>query len=169
MMKINFFAQKYRLEPEKQDAVLGLCDPEGEQPAYSTNNNNCGDKWCAIVKNDERKGIQFIPIDKNIDICRSDGSLENRCDGMLYVETTRELSFVELKDYRVGGLSTAINQLSTTLEYFLANHNYLDYHNRRAFACRPSHPHFMYSARQAIQEFYNKTHFRLMPMATIVM
>lgn len=43
MMKINFFAQKYRLEPEKQDAVLGLCDPEGEQPAYSTNNNDCGD------------------------------------------------------------------------------------------------------------------------------
>ena len=169
MIKINFFARKYRLEPVKQDAILGLCDPDGEQPAYSTNDNDCGDKWCATVINDERKGIQFIAIDKNIDIRRPDRNLENRCDGMLYVENTRELSFVELKDYRVGGLNTAENQLLTTIQYFLANHNYTDSHNRRANACRPSHPHFMSSARKRIQEFYNKTHFRLLPQATIVM
>ena len=167
MIKINFFDREYRLEPVKQDAILGLCDPEGEQPAYSTKDIDCGDKWCATVKNNDRKGIQFIAIDKNIDIRRPDGNLENRCDGMIYVEETRELSFVELKDYRVGGLSTAEGQLLITIQYFLANHNYADFHNRRAYACRPSHPHFMFSARQSIQEFYNKTHFRLMPQATI--
>ena len=36
MMKVNFFAQEHRKEPVKQDVLLGICDPEGEQPAYTS-------------------------------------------------------------------------------------------------------------------------------------
>lgn len=169
MMKVNFFAQQYRKEPLKKDAVLGICDPDGEFPAFTTTEHGC-DKWCATIYNNERKEIQFIAIDKNIDIRKSDGNQESRCDGMIFIADTRELSFVELKDYRVGGyISSAEEQLLKTLEYFLANHNYIDFHNRKAYACNPTHPHFAYSARQRIREFYKLTHFRLMPQATITL
>lgn len=66
---------------------------------------------------------------------------------------------VELKYYRVGGyIGSAERQLLRTLEYFLFNHHYENYHNRRAYACNPSHPNFAYSARQRISEFYKLTH-----------
>lgn len=111
--------------------------------------------------------FQFIAIDKNIEILRSDGNLENRCDGMIYVAASRELCFVELKDDRVGYISNAKSQLLKTLKCFLTNHRYEDYHNRRAYACNPAHPNFAFSKREQINEFYNKTHFRFMPQATI--
>ena len=167
MMKVNFFAQKYRREPEKQDVMLGICDPDGELPAYSTTEHG-KDKWCATVRNEKRKALQFIAVDKNIEILRPNGEMESRCDGMIYVAQSRELCFVELKDYRVGGyIGSAEGQLMKTLECFLANHHYEDFHNRRAFACNPSHPHFAFSSRQRISEFYQATHFRLMPQAVI--
>ena len=102
MMKVNFFAQEHRKESVKQDPLLGICDPDGEQPAYTTSEHGA-DKWCAIIQNNEKKRLQFIAIDKNIDILKPDGKQESRCDGMIFVSDTKELSFVELKDYHVGG------------------------------------------------------------------
>ena len=168
MMKVNFFAQEHRKEPVKQDVLLGICDPEGEQPAY-TSTEQGADRWCATIENKRRKKLQFIAIDKNIDIRKLDGNSESRCDGMIFAAETMELSFVELKDYHVGGyISSAKVQLEKTLEYFLANHHYEDYYNRRAYACNPRRPSFAYSARESITAFYNKTHFRLLPQAKIV-
>lgn len=167
MMKVNFFAMEHRREPIKQDSLLGICDPEGEKYAYTTSDKNCTDKWCATIHNPHRKGLLFIAVDKNIEILRPNGEQENRCDGMIYVPATKELSFVELKDSRTAYVDSAEKQLLKTLEYFLANHNYKDYNNRRAFACNPSHPHFAVSARNRISEFYRLTHFRLMPQAII--
>lgn len=168
MMKVNFFAQEHRKEPVKQDSLLGICDPDGERPAYTTTEHTT-DKWCATIQNNEKKRLQFIAVDKNIDILKPDGEQENRCDGMIFVADTKELSFVELKNYHVGGyIGSAEKQLLKTLEYFLANHHYEDFNNRRAFACNPRHPYFAFSARQRITEFYKLTHFRLFPQATIV-
>ena len=168
MIKVNFFALEHRKEPVKRDFFLGICDPDGEDPAYTTSEHGC-DKWCAKIENKEHKKIQFIAIDKNIDIRKPNGEQESRCDGMIFAADTMELCFVELKDYHVGGyIGDATDQLLTTIEYFLANHHYEDYHNRRAFACNPQHPNFAFSARQRINEFYNTTHFRLLPQATII-
>lgn len=169
MIKVNFFAQKHRREPEKQDLVLGICDPDGEACAYTTTEHG-PDKWCATIRNLQAKKLLFIAIDKNIDIHRTNGEMESRCDGMIYVPNTKELSFVELKDYRVGGyIGSAEGQLMKTLKCFLANHHFEDYNNRRAFACNPSHPNFAFSARERINEFFKLTHFRLMPQAVINM
>jgi hypothetical protein len=169
MMKVNFLAQEHRKEPVKQDPLLGICDPDGELPAYTTTERGA-DKWCAEIQNNEKKRFQFIAVDKNIDIRKPDGSQESRCDGMIFVAETNELSFVELKDYHVGGyISDAEDQLKKTIEYFLANHHYEDFNNRRAFACNPRRPYFAFSARQRIREFYNLTHFRLLPQAKIVL
>lgn len=135
MIKVNFFALEHRKEPVKRDFFLGICDPDGEDPAYTTSEHGC-DKWCAKIENKEHKKIQFIAIDKNIDIRKPNGEQESRCDGMIFAADTMELCFVELKDYHVGGyIGDATDQLLTTIEYFLANHHYEDYHNRRAFAC----------------------------------
>ena len=167
MMKINFFAKKYQKELLRQEAIVGICDPEGEQYAYTTIEHG-NDKWCATIKNSQHKKFLFIAIDKNIIIIRADGNLESTCDGMVYIPQTRELSFVELKAYHTGGyISSAEGQLLSTLKYFLANHNYKDYHSRRAYACNPHRPAFAVSARKQINEFYKLTHFRLMPQATI--
>lgn len=168
MMKVNFFALEHRREPMKTDKVLGLCDPKNELCAYSTTEHG-KDKWCATVRNPKQKGLFFIAIDKNMEIRRDNGDLESTCDGMIYVPKTRELSFVELKDYRVGGaaIADAERQLMSTIDYFLANHNYEDFHSRKAYICNPHHPHFAFSARERISEFRKKTHFALMPQATI--
>ena len=169
MMKVNFFALQHRREPEKQDVLLGICDPEGEQCAYTTTEHGL-EKWCATIRNPYTKKLLFIAIDKNIDIRCPNGDMESRCDGMLYAPETKELSFIELKDYRVGGyIGSAERQLIKTLEYFLANHHYEDFNNRRAFACNPSHPNFAFTARERINKFYQQTHFRLMPQAVINM
>jgi hypothetical protein len=170
MMKVNFLALEHRREPEKNDVELGVCDPDGELYAYTTTDKDCGDKWCATIKNLSHKHFVFVAVDKNIPILKDDGTQESRCDGMIYVPATRELSFVELKDYHVGGyLSSAEKQLRNTLKYFLANHNYKDFHNRKAYACNPRHPQFAFSARQQINEFRKATHFNLMPQATIIL
>ncbi len=167
MMKVNFLAQEHRREPMKSDLLLGLCDPEGEQCAYSTTEHGI-DKWCATIHNPNQKSLFFVAIDKNILIRKENGDLESTCDGMIFIPETREISFVELKDYRVGGaLADAERQLLSTISFFLANHNYEDFHSRKAYICNPHHPHFAFSARERICEFRKKTHFRLMPQATI--
>ena len=166
-MKINFLAKEHWREPLKRDILLGLCDPEGERCAYSTTEHG-REKWCATVHNPNRKTMCFVAIDKNMDIRKENGDLESTCDGMIYIPKTREISFVELKDYRVGGaLAEAEKQLMSTLRYFLFNHNYKDFHSRNAYICNPHHPHFAFSARDRISEFRKKTHFRLMPQAVI--
>ncbi len=167
MMKVNFLAQEHRREPLKSDLLLGICDPVGERCAYSTTEHG-EDKWCAKIHNPDQKSMFFVAIDKNIIIRKDNGDLESTCDGMIFVPETREISFVELKDYRVGGaIADAERQLLSTISYFLANHNYEDFHSRRAYICNPHHPHFAFSARERISEFRKKTHFRLMPQATI--
>ena len=65
MMKVNFLAQEHRREPVKQDPLLGICDPDGELPAYTTTERGA-DKWCAEIQNNEKKRFQFIAVDKNI-------------------------------------------------------------------------------------------------------
>lgn len=119
-------------------------------------------------ENSYYRPMYFISVDKNIVIRKDNGDLDSTCDGMIFIPETREISFVELKNYRVGGaIADAENQLLSTISYFLANHNYEDFHTRRAYLCNPHHPNFAFSARERISEFRKKTHFRLMPQASI--
>lgn len=166
----NFFNSDFFREPEKTDSLLGICDPEGEDCAYTTTDRDCGDKWCATVHNPENKSVCFVAIDKNMNIRKPNGDLESTCDGMVYIKATRELFFVELKDYHAGGaLSTATKQLLNTIRIFLSLHKYENFNNRRAYICNPVRPHFASSYRQLSSEFRQKYHFRLLPQADIVL
>ncbi len=167
MSKVNFLSQGYRCEDVKYDRVLGICDPEGEFPAYTSSANDSTNKWIATIQNDKKMGVQFVPIDKNILIYRTNGDMEKTCDGMILYG--QSISFVELKDVHIGGwLSEAIRQLTTTIEMFNQNHNYRDFEKRYAYPANCRHPQFQCSCRERLQEFRNKYHFTLMPKAVIV-
>lgn len=170
MKRINFFAEKHFTEPVKSDRLSGICDPKNGKCAYTTSDKNNTDKWCATVINPTEKSFRFVPIDNNIDIRHENNDKVSLCDGMLYVPKSSELSFVELKDYHTGSyIAYAEQQLLSTLKFFLANHNYKDFNNRRAFICNPQRPNFAVSSRERISEFFKKTHFRLLPQAEILL
>lgn len=165
MIKVNFLSQEHRCEGVKRDKLLGICDPEGEIPAYTTPLHGA-DKWNATIENPDCMDILFVPIDKNIPVLRPNGDKEETCDGMILYENS--ISFVELKDVRVPGwLSKAISQLERTIEIFCQNHNYKDFKKRRAFAANCRHPQFQCSCRERLQEFKNRTKFTLYPQARI--
>lgn len=168
MMAHNFFWEKYFVEQVRTDSKFWLCDPGGDACAYSTNVAEGEDRRCAVVYNDKRKALFFVPIDKNMNIQKTSGELESTCDGMLYSKVTRELSFVELKEYHTGGgISLALSQLKNTIRLFLSSHNYQDFKNRRAYACNPVRPHFATSYRETSSEFLKQYHFRFLPQADI--
>lgn len=168
MPKVNFLSQDHRCEEIKYDKVLGICDPVGEAPAYTTTANDGADKWIATIQNLQKIAVQFVSIDKNIPIYRANGDMESTCDGMI-LYGKNNICFVELKDVRIGGwLSEAISQLAITIEIFNQNHNYLDFEKRHAYPANCRHPQFQSSCREQLQEFRNKYHFTLMPKAMIV-
>lgn len=167
MSKVNFLSQVYRREEVKYDKLLGICDPEGEVPAYTSSVNSAEGKWIATIQNVKKVGVQFVSVDKNIPIYRANGDMEKTCDGMILYG--KNISFVELKDVRIGGwLSEAIRQLTTTIEIFNRNHNYRDFEKRYAYPANCRHPQFQCSCREQLQEFRNKYHFTLVPKAMIV-
>lgn len=168
MQRVNFLAKEYRLEPERNEEKIGICDPEGERPAYSTSDENSPDKWVATIKNAGNVNIQFIPVDKNIVYYRDDGQKESSCDGMILYNNDSSICFVELKDVRTSGwISDAVNQLRETITVFNKNHNYRNFSDRTAYAANCCHPNFQTSCRERLQEFRSQTHFRLAPQATI--
>lgn len=165
----NFFNPDFYREPEKTDSLLGICDPGGEDCAFTTNDVSCTDKWCATIHNPKKRTLRFVAIDKNMNIRKANGDLESTCDGMIYMKSERDVFFVELKDYHTGGaLSEALKQLRNTILIFLSLHRYDSYHDRRAYICNPVRPHFASSYRQLSSEFRQKYHFRLYPQADIV-
>ena len=168
MQRVNFLAKEYRLEPVRNEEMIGICDPEGERPAYSTSDKNSPDKWVAAIKNTGNENIQFIPVDKNIVYYRDDGQKESSCDGMILYNDDSSICFVELKDVRTSGwISDAIDQLKETIKVFNKNHDYHNFSDRTAYAANCCHPNFQTSCRERLQEFRSQTHFRLAPQATI--
>lgn len=166
MPKVNFLSRIYRCEEVKHDKILGICDPEGEKPAYTVATNE-SDKWIATIRNEQKMALQFVPVDKNITIRRANGDKESTCDGMILYK--KNICFVELKDVRIAGwLAEAISQLGNTIEIFNQNHNYRDFEKRQAYPANCKHPQFQCSCRGQLQEFRNKYHFTLIPKATIV-
>lgn len=168
-MAHNFFLEKYFIEQPRTDEVFWLCDSGGEQCAFSTQDSGGEVRRCAVVHNENRRALTFVPIDKNMNIRKTNGDLESTCDGMIYAKDTRELSFVELKEFHTGGyFPKAIDQLRNTISIFLSCHNYQNFKNRRAFACNPVHPRFASSYRSVSSEFRKVYHFRFLPQADII-
>lgn len=121
------------------DKSFGLCDAPSPStlPAYIDTSDDS--KWIAQVINNSSKEITFKAIDHCVPIFRSNGELENRCDGMLLCDN--ELIFVELKDRTYSGwLSKGSEQLISTISSFKANHNIQQYNKIEAYICNKQRP-----------------------------
>lgn len=138
MRKINFFADKHNPIVICDKEFL-IADDKTKAPAYVT--TDCTDRYAvATIVNDNETDIKFIAIDNNIEVLRTDGTMQSRCDCLLsYCEN---ICFVELKDKKDRWIEEALNQLSSTIKVFAQNHCIDDYHKKRAYACNRQHPYF---------------------------
>ncbi len=146
---MNFFCPDCQ-EPAIHTSSFGLCDHQDGAKAYTNVNDHS--LWIAEVKNDKNIQLIFTAIDKCV-IKDNEEVGRGRCDGML---TSQEhIYFVELKNQRGNWIADAINQLESTIRFFIANHDITVYKYKKAFACNKKHPHF-----QEIDNALNLRFFR---------
>lgn len=154
---MDFFDAKYVTEPPRNDALFGLVD-NGSLARSTTNNES---SWVAVVKNEQGKNVQFVPVDHNIQVFE-DGNERSMCDGMLYDMDKSWLAFVEMKEQIGEWMRGARLQLESTIEVFKKSHDAEEFRYRFAYAANRRHPHFQFSQKQVMQEFYNQYKFRLL-------
>ena len=161
---INFFDSKYLTEPARTDSEFGICD--NGRLAFTTKQ---GDpvKWIALVSNEKQNTLQFVPVDHNIVVYNIKGEEISQCDGMLYAEGNLWLAFVELKD-KTRLRHKPYEQLESTIQLFLANHDYKLFRKRFVYAVNRKHPQFAHSRKDEMQTFHDKYKFRLLYQRDIV-
>ncbi|MDB9449440.1 MULTISPECIES: hypothetical protein [Dolichospermum] len=162
-MSINFF--KSTCQSQTNQYKFGLCDDPNEDPAY-IDIDDCS-KWIAIVENNQEIEVIFTAIDNCIEIIRSDGTMDNRCDGMLTYNN--HLIFVELKEknYRNNWVVKGEKQLKNTINVFIANHDLEIYKSKKAYIANNKKPTFQSSQITRMDKFKDETGFRLIIQNTI--
>lgn len=155
MPSINYFHPQYKREEPRADVTFGISD--NGTLAYTT---SLDENVITEVTNNNCRNIQFTPIDHNIIIIEN-GNERSQCDGMLYVEATKELIFIEMKDSNKNWINEAIEQLKSTITHFSSNHIVTDFKKRNAYAANKQHPFFQYSKKELAEVFRNQTKFRL--------
>jgi hypothetical protein len=164
-MSINFFKSTYQSQTNQYK--FRLCDDPNEDPAYiDTDIDDCS-KWIAIVENNQEIEVIFTAIDNCIEILRSDGTMDNRCDGMLTYNN--HLIFVELKEknYRNNWVVKGEKQLKNTINVFIANHDLEIYKSKKAYIANNKKPTFQSSQITRMDKFKDETGFRLIIQNTI--
>ena len=162
-MEIDFFNSQCERVTSKK--IFGLCDDkEDNKPAYLDEEN--GAKWIAVVENDELKEVHFIAIDNcpSFKSNRPDRTMEKRCDGMLWYETS--IIFVELKDRvskkdKNAWVEDGEKQLKCTIEYFEKTEQSNNFREKRAYIANKAHPIFKESQLQRMKNFKEETGYTL--------
>lgn len=162
-MEIDFFNNQCERVTSKKK--FGLCDDkEDNKPAYLDELN--GAKWIAVVENEKLKEVHFIAIDNcpSFESNRSDGTMEKRCDGMLWYETT--IVFVELKDRiskkdKNAWVEDGEKQLKRTIEYFEKTKQSNKFIEKRAYIANNAYPKFKESQLQRMKNFKKETGYTL--------
>lgn len=162
-MEIDFFKSQCQSVSSKKR--FGLCDEQNnKQPAYLDERN--GAKWIAVVENDELKEVHFIAIDNcpSFKSNRPNGTMEKRCDGMLWYETS--IIFVELKDRvskkdKNAWVEDGEKQLKCTIEYFEKTEQSNNFREKRAYIANKAHPIFKESQLQRMKNFKEETGYTL--------
>ena len=164
-MSINFFDAN--CQSQTNQYKFGLCDdpPPSKDPAYIDTVDRS--KWIAIVENNQEIEVIFTAIDNCIEIRRSDGTMDNRCDGMLTYNN--HLIFVELKEknYRNNWVVKGEKQLKNTINVFIANHDLEIYKSKKAYIANNKKPTFQSSQITRMDKFKDETGFRLIIQNTI--
>lgn len=157
-MSVNFFESKCISKTNKE--LFGLCDdpPPPENPAYIDETD--GSKWIAVVVNDNKYSVTFIAVDHCVDTIRPDGTMDNRCDGMLLYNTT--VIFVELKEQNTdkkGWIISGETQLKTSIKYFESSklHDTTIYTAKKAYIANRLRPRFRSSQQVRMDKFSHET------------
>jgi hypothetical protein len=165
-MSINFFDAN--CQSQTNQPKFGLCDdpPPSEDPAY-IDIDDCS-KWIAIVENNQEIEVIFTAIDNCIEILRSNGEKENRCDGMLTYNS--KIIFVELKTRKYTNsvwIEEGEKQLRKTIAVFVNHNNLAIFKSKKAYIANSKKPQFQYSHKERMQKFRNNTGFTLSIQNTI--
>ena len=165
---IDFFKAECQTE-NISETIFGICDDEDSDiktPAY-VSYDPIQDNWIATVKNQSEHCLNFTAVDNCIEILRSDGSMDNRCDAML---TNKDnIIFVELKDQKECWIRHAVDeQLQTTIDHFKDNYDISQYKHKKAYACNRRHPNFHVSYKEKMSQFFSRNRIRLSLEATII-
>ncbi|PPJ62022.1 hypothetical protein [Cuspidothrix issatschenkoi] len=165
-MSINFFDAN--CQSQTNQPKFGLCDdpPPSKDPAY-IDIDDCS-KWIAIVENNQEIEVIFTAIDHCTEILRSDGKMDNRCDGMLTYNNN--IIFVELKERKYTNsvwIEEGENQLRKIISVFINNHDLQIFKSKKAYIANSKKPQFQYSHKERMQKFRNDTGFTLIIQNTI--
>ena len=165
-MSINFFDAN--CQSQTNQPKFGLCDDpnKDKDPAY-IDTVDCS-KWIAIVENNQEIEVIFTAIDNCIEILRSNGERENRCDGMLTYNN--HIIFVELKTRKSKNskwVGKGEEQLKNTISVFIANHDLEIYKSKKAYIANNKKPTFQSSQITRMDKFKDETGFRLIIQNTI--
>ncbi len=159
---MNFFDTACQ-EPPRTDILFGICDHQDGSKAFTNDSNP--EQWIATVKNENQIKLTFTAIDKCV-IKDNEEKGRGRCDGMLTSE--RHLYFVELKDKVKSQINDTIEQLESTIQFFLAHHDSSVFKQKKAFACNKKHPRFQEIENEQNLRFFREYGFRLDAQAKII-
>ena len=160
---MNFFEPACQ-EPPRTDAKFGICDDREGLPAYT--NHLETSRWTATVVNlDPPIALTFTAIDKCV-IQDHEETGRGRCDGMLI--SANHLYFIELKDQQANWIPHAIEQLESTIQYFLAHHDLSAFQHKKAFACNRKHPRFQEIDQATNLRFFRKYKVRIDIQAHVI-
>ena len=165
---VDFFAEENQKEQPRRNALFGINDgiEEGDKEGYAyTTTEGEPSAWNAVAMNRHALKVRFLPLDHNIVIHTTPDETYSLCDGMLYHASW--VSFVELKVKKAAWISENIAQLRSTIELFKANHDVNNFKYRFAYAANRKFPRFSTSHKRDMQEFHQKTGFRLLIQNTI--
>lgn len=142
------------------EAVFGICDGPAlsEIPAYLSFEN--AEDWIAWVDNNGKKDVTFTAIDHCIDILRSNGEQESRCDCMLTYDHT--ITFVELKDRDNGRwVGKGTDQLEITIGIYKTEVGLAAFDRYYAYIANKQRPHFKAANATLAEKFEDDTDFIL--------
>lgn len=153
-MIVDFFSQACSETTNAQS--FGICDDVPNSRAYLDITDST--KWIAIVDNPKTYEVTFIGIDNCVQILRSNGETESRCDGM--VKYLDNIIFIELKERDsapTAWIEKGYNQLKVTINIFKNNYNISDYASVKAHLVNSMRPNFPMSQISKIQRFFTET------------
>ncbi len=146
------------------EPIFGLCDDQNGTKAYTNINDRT--KWIATVKNDSNRNLTFTAIDKCV-LKDGEESGRGRCDGML-TSAKHIIYFVELKDQAKGWMPGAIEQLESTINFFIEHHDIHVFKHKKAFACNKKRRHFQVIDNELNSHFFNTYGVRIDVQAEII-
>jgi len=157
-MNVNFFDSEFQQVSNKKR--FGLCDdpPPAQTPAYLDEKD--GRKWIAVVVNEFKFNVLFIPVDNCIELRKKDGRMDSRCDALLSYNST--IIFVELKQ-RVGNdwIKEGDKQLRSTIKHFEKTEDSTNFHTKRACIANSKKTKFRTSQATRMNKFHKDTGYIL--------